>query len=90
LEKIGKTAKKIIVCEPYKSKEKNKSFSEKLNIISDAIFDADGINPSNLGIDKRWRYSKDELKKFFEKSVKFRKSLTLKEIGKDIIAIYNI
>lgn len=90
LEKIGKSAKKIIVCEPYMCEEKEKiRFSEKFDIILDAILDADGINPSILKFDKRWRYSKNGLKDFFKKSIKNRRKLTLKEIGKDIIAIYD-
>jgi len=90
LEKIGKVAKKIIVCEPYKCKEKDRiRFSEKFNIVLDAIFDSDGINPSILKLDKRWRYSKGELKDLFRDSIRNRKKLTLKEIGKDIIAVYN-
>jgi ubiquinone/menaquinone biosynthesis C-methylase UbiE len=91
LEKIGKTAKKVIICEPYSYKEKHKeNFLEKSKIILEKMFDADGINPSILKFEKSWRYSKNELKDFFKDSIKNRKKIILKEIGKDIIAIYDI
>lgn len=92
LEKFGKSgAKKIIVCEPYEFEKSGKMrFFEKSKIILEKIFDADGINPSILKFEKSWRYSKNELKDFFKDSIKNRKKIILKEIGKDIIAIYNI
>ena len=91
LEEIGKNAKKVIVCEPYACEEKDKThFSEKFIVVLDAVLDADGINPFIFKFDKRWKYSKNELKNFFKKSIKKRKKLTLKEIGKDIIAVYSI
>ena len=90
LEKIKNYANKIIICEPYdipqkQNKEDELSILERILI----ILDSDGRNPLHLKSNKRWWYTKENLKIFFKESFKNRKSLLLKEINGDIIAIYN-
>ena len=95
LEKIKNYADKIIICEPfyktqtYESRKESLSFLEKIKTFLVIIFDSDGYNALRLRFNKRWWYNKKELKLFFKESLKNRKNLFLKEIGRDIIAIYN-
>jgi len=90
LEKVAKSGiRKIIICEPCIYKDK-KNFLEKCKIFLYALFDSDGINHFDLKYSSKWKYSKKQLKNFFINSVKFRKELILREIGKDIIAVYNL
>jgi SAM-dependent methyltransferase len=94
LEKIKKYADKIIVCEPYEGHENVKNKHEKLNLLENlktflVVFDSDGFNSSKIKFGKKWWYTKRNLKKFFKETLKDRKNLALKEIGGDIIAIYD-
>ena len=93
LENIKNYADKIILCEPYDISQayENKGyirFLEKMKTFL-VILDSDGYNPLRLKFNKKWWYDKNSLKTFFKKSFKNRKSLTMKEVGRNIIAIYN-
>jgi|YelNatPaOPRAMG01_1025707.scaffolds.fasta_scaffold09400_1 SAM-dependent methyltransferase len=87
LKKIRKFAKKIIICEPYDNEKE--TLMKKLMRTIEIIIDFDGYNSIIKKIHKRW-YSKRGLISFFKNSIKDRRNLSIKEIGKDLIAIYKL
>jgi SAM-dependent methyltransferase len=87
LEKIRGFAKKIIVCEPYENEKDN--ILRKLVRVIGIVIDFDGYNSILKKIHGRW-YSKRGLVSFFKNSIKDRRDLSIKEIGKDLIAVYRL
>jgi SAM-dependent methyltransferase len=91
LEELGKhEGLRIIVGEPFKGYDKSSmGLLGRINLLTDAVFDSDGINEPIFEISKRWRYSKSDLIELFNSSLANRKHISIRELGKDIIAIYD-
>lgn len=90
IHKISKFAgQKIIVCEPFYRSLKENTILRKIEHNLGLIFDNDGFNCSKDKRNQRW-YTERELRNFFFSQIKHRKSLKIRKIGNDIIAIYEL